>query len=136
MKPSRSRPAFKVPTETMRAWAEALRTELEQWPAVRVTRGFGMQLVFRGKVVFAALPGTRMLHAENAIMLKVQTETPALAKRIAADSHFIGGPSGSTRSPKSEGHKWRFFQLRDDADIHAAIEWLAEAYQRARKQGG
>jgi hypothetical protein len=128
----RTRPIFREPSETARAWAEGLRRELEQWPGVRVTRGFGMVLIYRGDAIFAALPGTRMLHAENAIMLKFQQEKPALAKRIAADARFIPGTLESSRKPGSEGRKWRFFLLREDSDVHDAIEWLAEAYQAAR----
>jgi hypothetical protein len=128
------RSPMKPVSETMRGWGEGLREELEQWPGVRVARNFGMVWVYRGDVVFAALPYTLALYAEEAIMLKFQEEKPVLAKRMAADPHFIATPVGSARNPKSEGHKWRFFMLRGDADVHAAIEWLAEAYQMARKR--
>jgi len=33
----------------------------------------------------------------------------------------------------SEGKKWRILCIREDADVHAAIEWMAEAYRVARK---
>ena len=128
----RTRPILLEPSGTARAGAEGLRHELEQWPGVRVSRGFGMVLVFRGEAVFAALPGTRMLHAENAIMLKFQREKPALAKRIAGDHRFVPGILESSRRPGSEGRKWRFFLLRENSDVHGAIEWLAEAYRIAR----
>ena len=109
MEPSRTRPVFQAPSGTMRAWAEALRVELEQWPAVRITRSFGMMLVYRGEMVFAALPGTRMLHSENAIMLKFQQETPTLVRRIEADAHFVPGTLASSHKAQGEGRKWRFF---------------------------
>jgi hypothetical protein len=127
------RSEMKPVTETGRQWAEALRAELEHWPAVRIRRSFGMTLIYRGELVFAALPWTRALHAEDAIMLKFQRETPALAKRIAADPHFVPGTLASTHKAQGEGRKWRFFLLRSDADVHAAIEWLAEAYRTARQ---
>jgi hypothetical protein len=120
-------------TESARQWAEALRGELEQWPAVRVRSSFGMTLVYRGDVVFAALPSTRSLYKEDAIMLKFGRETPALAKRMAADAHFAPGSLASTHKAQGEGRKWRFFVLRGDPDVHAALEWLAEAYRLARK---
>ncbi len=128
----RTRPIFKEPSEAARAWAEGLRAELADWPGVRVSRGFGMVLVFRGETIFAALPGTRMLHAEDAIMLKFNSEGRALQRRIAADPRFVPGTFESQRTPGSEGRKWRFFRLRGGADVHAAFEWLAEAYERAR----
>ncbi len=120
-------------TESARQWAEALRAELEQWPAVRVRRSFGMTLVYRGDVVFAALPSTRALYKEDAIMLKFERETPALTKRMTADAHFAPGSLASTHKAQGEGRKWRFFVLRGDADVHTAIEWLAEAYRLTRK---
>jgi hypothetical protein len=92
-----------------------------------------MTLVYRGDVVFAALPSTRALHAEDAVMLKFESESPALVKRITADPHFVPGTLASTHKAQGEGRKWRFFVLRTDADVHAALEWLAEAYGRARK---
>jgi hypothetical protein len=134
MAEKQKRSAMKPVTEAARAWGEGLRQELEQWPGVRVTPGFGMVLAYRGDVIFAALPGTRMLHAESAIMLKFHQETPALAKRMAADGRFIPGTLESTRRPGSEGRKWRFFLLRDGRDVHGAIEWLAEAYRTAGKR--
>lgn len=119
-------------SDAARQWAEALRAELEQWPDVRMQRSFGMMLVYRGDVVFAALPSTRALYAEDAIMLKFQRDTAPLAKRMAADGHFAAATLGSARNAKSEGRKWRLFLLRGDGDVHAAIEWLAEAYRYAK----
>lgn len=120
-------------SEAARQWAEALRAEVEQWPGVRVKRSFGMTLVYRGDVVFAALPSTRALHAEDAIMLKFQRESAAMARQLAADPHFLPGTLASTHKAQGEGRKWRFFLLRADSDVHAAIEWLAEAYRAAGK---
>ena len=57
-----------------------MRQEMEQWPAVVVKRAFGMTLIYRGKVVFAALPGTRALYEEDAVLIKFARETPALGK--------------------------------------------------------
>jgi transketolase N-terminal domain/subunit len=53
---------------------------------------------------------------------------------MAADGHFASASLGAARNAKSEGRKWRFFLLRGDGDVHAAIEWLAEAYQMARRR--
>ncbi|HUY95191.1 MAG TPA: hypothetical protein VMU71_07820, partial [Terracidiphilus sp.] len=108
--------------------------ELEQWPGVRVAHSFGMIMVYRGEVVFACLPGTRMIHSENAIMLKFQRIKPALAERMVADARFAPGTLESTRRPGSEGRKWRFFLLNNNRDVHGAIEWLAEAYRMAGKR--
>jgi len=127
---------MKAASEAMRAWAEALRTELEQWPDVSLKRAFGMVLAYRGKVVFAALPGTRVLYAEDAILLKFAEEKPALVKRMASEARFAPGTMGAGGKSKGEGRKWRIFLVREDADVHAAIEWLAEAYRLARTRRG
>lgn len=129
------RSEMKPVSEAARQWAEALRAELEQWPGVRVKRSFGMTLVYRGDVVFAALPSTRALHAEDAVMLKFERESAAMARRLAADPHFVPGTLASTHKSQGEGRKWRFFLLRADSDVHAAVEWLGEAYRVARKSG-
>jgi hypothetical protein len=88
------------------------------------------------KVVFAALPDTRSIHSEDAVMLKFAEEKPALMKRMLAEARFAPGPTGARGASKGESRKWRFFLIREDADVHAAIEWLAEAYQLARKRKG
>jgi hypothetical protein len=66
-------------------------------------------------------------------MLKFARESAALAKRLSADPHFVPGTLASTHKSQGEGRKWRFFLLRADSDVHAAIEWLAEAYRAARE---
>jgi len=43
-------------------------------------------------------------------------------------------PKRATKGrPGGEGRRWRIFLMREDADVHAAIEWLAEAYRVAGK---
>ena len=137
MEPSKRKTAgkregMKTAGERMRVFAEALRAELEQWPDVTVQRMFGIKLAYRGEIVFAALPDTKAIYHEDAIMLKFAEEKPALVKRMESDPHFISARAATGRSSKSEGRKWRFFLIREDGDIHAAIEWLAKAYELAR----
>ena len=70
-----------------------------------------------------------------AIMLKFAEEKPALLKRMAVEGRFAGKMGAGGKS-KGEGRKWRIFLVREDADVHAAIEWLAEAYRLARGRKG
>ena len=35
-----------------------------------------------------------------------------------------------------ESKRWRILRIHEDADVHMAIEWLAEAYSVARKKPG
>lgn len=129
---------MKATSEAMRGWAEALAGEVEEWPGVTVKNAFGMSMVYRNGVVFAALPKTRALYEEDAILIKFNAETVQLAKLIANETRFLGTMEQSmAKKHKStrESKKWRILRFREDADVHAAIEWLAEAYGVARKDG-
>ena len=126
------RAIMKPTSEAARRWAEALRQEIEQWPKTMVKRAFGMVLVYRGDVVFGALPGTRALYEEDAILIKFARETPALARRVAAEKSFASGnmqPRGGKKH--GESRKWRIYLLREERDAREAVEWLAEAYELA-----
>jgi hypothetical protein len=134
MEQTPKRPKLKEPCEAMRGWAESLAAEIADWPGVTLQKAFGMTLVYRSGVVFAALPGSRALYADDAILLKFAKHTPALAKRIAAEPRFKGTmEQRRTTAAKraSEGQKWLIFKMSADADVHAAIEWMAEGYRVA-----
>ena len=94
-------------------------------------RAFGMTLAYRKEVLFAALPGSRALHEQDAIMVKFVREQASLAARIHAE--LRDASANPNRMPGREGRKWRFFLMREDADVHRAIEWMAEAYRLAGK---
>jgi hypothetical protein len=127
---------MKPVSEAMRGLAESLGREVESWPGVTVKSAFGMSMIYRGGVVFAALPKTRALYDEEAIMVKFLDETPALARRIAAEKRFAPATMEQQQTSKSkrggEGRKWRFFVMRGGEDVHAAMEWLGEAYHVAK----
>lgn len=131
---ARERSAMKPATERMRVLAERLSAELAEWPGVTMKRAFGMMLAYRGKVIFGALPDTKAIYHEDAIMLKFAVEKPALIKRMDAEPLFLSPSLATGRKSKSEGRKWRFFLMREDRDVHIAIEWLAEAYELARNR--
>ena len=136
MAEKRERMAMKATTEAMRGWGEALAAEVAQWPGVTAKSAFGMTMIHRNSVVFAALPKTRALYEEDAILIKFNAESSSLAKRIADEPRLVGTMEQNiTNKHKATGEskRWRILRLREDADVHAAIEWLAEAYQVARK---
>jgi len=142
MEPRKRRSAMKPTSEAARRWAESLRLEVEQWPAVTVKKAFGMVMVYRREVVFAALPATRALFEEDAILIKFARETPALVKKIAAEKRFAAGTmeqqGNETRREEQrgkkkpgEGRKWRIYLLREERDARESVEWLARAYKLA-----
>lgn len=125
---------MKAVSESARAWAEALRQELEAWPGVTLRNAFGMTMAYRKGVVFAALPRTRALFEDDAILLKFNREARTLTARIAAEPRFAQGTMEqrhANKKPGGEGRRWRIFLMRDGRDLHAAIEWLAEAHRAA-----
>jgi len=132
MEPKQKRVAMKPTSETARRWAESLRCELEQWPGVSVKKAFGMTMVYREGVVFAALPGTRALFEQDAVLIKFARETPALLKKIAAEKCFAAGTMHQRGKQKQgEGRKWRIYLLREERDAREAVEWLGRAYELA-----
>ena len=123
---------MKPASEAAKRWADALRVELELWPGVVAKRAFGMLMVYRGATVFAALPVTRALFEEDAILIKFVRENPALLKKIAAEKRFAAGTMQERgRKKQGEGRKWRIYLLREERDAREAVEWLARAYQLA-----
>lgn len=135
MKETRRQTMMKATSPAAQRWAEGLRAELEQWRGVVVKRAFGMALIYRGKVVFAALPGTRALYEEDAILIKFARETPALTKRLEKDERFASGTMQQRGKKKQgEGRKWRIYLLREERDSRDVVEWLALAYELAGKR--
>jgi hypothetical protein len=129
---------MKPVSEAMRNWAQALSLEVETWPGTTLKSAFGMTLVYRTGVVFAALPKTRALYEEDAILIKFMSEPAGLGARIEAEKRFAAGTMEQRRTSKrksGEGRRWRIFLMREDGDVHAAIEWLAKAYRLAGKPG-
>jgi len=123
---------MKPASEAAKRWADALRVELELWPGVVAKRAFGMLMVYREATVFAALPVTRALFEEDAILIKFVRENPALLKKIAAEKRFAAGTMQERgRKKQGEGRKWRIYLLREERDAREAVEWLARAYQLA-----
>ena len=123
---------MKPASEAAKRWADALRVELELWPGVVAKRAFGLLMVYRGATVFAALPVTRALFEEDAILIKFVRENPALLKKIAAEKSFAAGTMQERgRKKQGEGRKWRIYLLREERDAREAVEWLARAYQLA-----
>jgi hypothetical protein len=138
MAPKPKRREMKPVSEAMRNWARALSLEVETWPGTTLKSAFGMTLVYRKGVVYAALPKSRALYEEDAILLKFMSEPAVLAARIEAEKRFAAGTMarrGSSKRKSGEGRRWRIFLMREDGDVHAAIEWLAEAYRVAGKGG-
>jgi hypothetical protein len=108
----KKRPLFAPVSEEMRRRSALLAAEVLRWPGTRVGKMFGMQSLYRGKVIFGALPGTRGLWEADAIMVKMHDG--------------VKGP---------EEKKWQSVAVKDDGDLGMALERLGEAYRSVGKRG-
>jgi hypothetical protein len=116
------RPKFTRVSEAMKEWAGLLGAELESWPSVSSRHMFGMTVFYRGRVIFAALPRTKTFTTPQSIAFKLYRKTPAILKRLAADSHI------SSR----EGAKWISYDLEDERHLKKALDWLELSYRSSR----
>jgi hypothetical protein len=107
----KKRPAFTPVGEEMRRRSALLAAEVLRWPETQVGKMFGMQSLYRGKVIFGMLPGTRGLWEANAIMVKMHDG--------------VKGP---------EGKKWQSVRVEDDGALTGALERLDAAYRSAAKK--
>src|SRR5262249_44280149 len=112
------RPKFTRVSDTMKEWSPLLGAELESWPGVTSRHMFGMTVFYRGRVIFSALPRTKTFTTPQSIAFKLYRKTPAILKRLAADSHI------SSR----EGAKWISYDLEEERDLKKALDWLGLAY--------
>jgi len=119
-----SAPLKKV-SEQIRQWSAMLEHEVLTWPRVSVKKMFGMNSLYRGKMIFAALPSTRTLISEDCIIFKLEKPSSSLLARLQADDRVIAEFGIGTR--------WYGFRINASEDLHGAIEWLSYAYEVATK---
>ncbi len=105
-----------------------LERELASWPRVTAKPMFGMLAFYRGKQIFAALPRTRALGAENAILCKL----PAGSR---SEGRQAGGKKSGSRKSSNPGKGWKTIEIGSSShgsDIREALGWLERAYEQAR----
>ena len=120
--PQRKRGEMGIASEEMKRIGALLAAELETWPGVSVRPMFGMLGVWRGKRIFAALPKTRSLGSERAVLLKFPKLSASLEKRLEANPHIAPFTFGKT--------KWFQFEVAAERDLRELLEWLAVAAGR------
>ena len=126
MKPqSPSRPQLPKVSEQMKAWSSALESEVADWPHSTTRSFFGFTAVYRRDKIFAALPRTRAWGTANSLAFKLPTENIVVQSRLEKDPRVGNTLMGKTR--------WFTFELSSDADLHAALDWIGEAYTAAGK---
>jgi len=124
MPPKQSqRPRMPHTSEAMKRWSALLAQELSEWPQVITKPMFGVLGVYRGKQIFAALPGNRAIHSSNSILLRFEKPTHDFLQRVASDPRM---------SHNAQDRFWFPFRIESDADLRDAIALLAEAYEAAK----
>jgi hypothetical protein len=119
-------PALKPISEHMREWSAMLQSEVESWPNVSAKKMFGMTSLYRGKQIFAALPYTRTPSVPDSFMFKFERPNARTEEKLRADKRII--------SEQGIGTRWFIFRMSSPQDLHAAVEWLAHAYEAAKSR--
>ncbi len=121
--PPSTRPQLPKVSEQMKAWSSALESEVADWPQASTRSFFGFTAVYRKDKIFAALPRTRAWGTANSLAFKLPTANAAVQSRLEKDPRVGYTLMGKTR--------WFTFELSSDADLHAALDWIGEAYTAA-----
>jgi len=124
-KPKADRPKMALASEEMKQWSALLGQELKKLPRVTAKPMFGMLAYYRGPKIFGALPVTRGIGSPNGFMFKIKPMSPDLQQRAGADSRISATKNLQTR-------KWNVFELNSAEDLHDALWWLNQAYEKAK----
>jgi hypothetical protein len=110
----------------MKAWSAALADEISTWPKASARSFFGFTALYRGDLMFAAVPRTRALQTPNTLAFKIENVSTALRARLKKDSR-VGSMS-------MRNARWFTFEISSDSDLHAALDWMGLAYEAARRK--
>lgn len=113
-------------SEEMKRWSALLTEEVATWPGVNRKRMFGMTSLYRKDAIFAAIPETKAYFSATSIIFKLQQPSARQQKRMEEDAR-VNVSFGI-------GQKWYGYELRSDADLNGALEWLGEAFASARQR--
>jgi len=110
----------------MKAWSAALAVEVADWPRATARSFFGFNALYRGDNIFGMLPRTCSFGNGNLLAFRIDALTEPVKTRLEQDPRIGCIDQNRTR--------WFAFELSSDTDLHAALDWLGEAYQAASKR--
>ena len=116
---------YKTSDETKRI-AALVASEVCTWPKVTAKRMFGLNSLYRGGHIFAAVPDKRAFFTDHSMIFKLHRVDERLDLQLTNDPRV--NRSGGI------GKKWFGYELDSAADIHNAIHWLSEAYEQAKSR--
>ena len=120
----RPRPRLPHVSEEMKRLAGLLEAEMLGWPNVTSRPMFGLNGIYRGPNIFAVLPRTRAMEVTDSIAFRLLKRPRNIMDQLANDKRIVAS------DPEA---KWITFVMQSDAEIHAALNWLALAYRQAVK---
>ena len=123
-KVGRSRPRLPHVSEEMKRLAGLLEAEMLGWPNVTSRPMFGLNGIYRGPNIFAVLPRTRAMDVPDSIGFRLLKRPRQVMDELGKDKRIVAS------TPEA---KWILFVMESDAEIHAALNWLALAYRQAGK---
>jgi hypothetical protein len=123
-KVDRPRPKLPRVSEEMKRLSGLLEAEMLGWPNVTSRPMFGLNGIYRGPNIFAVLPRTRAMDVPDSIGFRLLKRPRHVMDELRKDKRIVAS------TPEA---KWILFVMESDAEIHAALNWLALAYRQALK---
>ena len=120
----RPRPRLPRVSEEMKRLAGLLEAEMLGWSNVTSRPMFGLNGIYRGSNIFAVLPRTRAMDVPDSIAFRLLKRSRQVMDELHNDKRIVASTSEA---------KWISFVMQSDAEIHAALNWLALAYRQAGK---
>ena len=120
----RPRPKLPHVSEEMKRLAALLEAEMLGWPNVTSRPMFGLNGIYRGANIFAVLPRTRAMEVPDSIAFRLLKRSRKIMDQLSKDKRIVAS------TPEA---KWISFVIESDAEVHAALNWLALAYGQAVK---
>lgn len=108
----------------MKRLAGLLEAEMLGWPKVTSRPMFGLNGIYRGPNIFAVLPRTRAMEVPDSIAFRLLKRPRHVMDELHNDKRIVAS------TPEA---KWISFVIESEAEVHAALNWLALAYRQAGK---
>src|ERR1700689_2991831 len=122
----RQPPSLPAISDEMKVWSAALAAEVSDWPQVTARCFFGFTALYRKEKIFAELPRTSVWGSAHSLAFKMESPAPAVRARLER--------TASPWASSPDKARWFTFELRSDADLHDALDWLGWAYAAAKKK--
>jgi hypothetical protein len=124
-------------SEEMKEWSGLLSNEVKRWPGVSARPMFGMEAFYRKRRIFAAVPKTRALNSPTSVIFKLHGDL-ARKENNSWDRQrqFRDLEDSRVRELEMSSAGWLSFELNSAQDLHDALYWFEQAYNKASVTAG